>query len=285
MPLAASHELTPPLARQGRRRPPPRAPSYGVLSSVAKDQVYWFGSRGFIFTSPWVVTPATVRHAAVVLLTASGRSFELSVRGEPSRYQAVAIAPHTPRGLRAVDVGLVSLHVEPHHPCYRAFGAIAAPGVQRLDRAAFRPFDDALQRAYEGRLTLREADPLFDALVATAVTRLPAAARRDERAALLRGFVRAHPTCSLGDVARELDVSYARASRLFSHAVGMPLRAYQHWLKCMRAEERFGARLPWTRIAHEAGFADSSHLARSWQRSYGHPPSYIRDARHVRVVR
>lgn len=285
MSFAASHGAASDAARVTRLGAATPVPAYGALSAIAKDQIYWFGRRGFIFTTPWVVTPGTVRHAAVVLLTASGRPFELSVGGRGSRPAAVAIAPHTRRGLTAIDVGLVSLHVEAHHPSYPAFLAIGRPGVQRLDRAAFRRFDAALHDAYEGRLTLHEAGGLFDAVVATAVTQLPRSARYDRRADLLRAFLHEHPACSLADVARELDVSYARASRLFSRAMGMPLRSYQHWLKCMRAEEQFGARVPWTRVAHEAGFSDSSHLARTWQRSYGHPPSYIRDARHVRVVR
>ncbi len=261
-----------------------RVAAYGVLVAVAKDQLYWFGGDGFIFTSPWVVTPSTVRHPAVVLLTASGRPFDLTVNGETLRTRAVAIAPHVHRGLRAVDVGLVSVHVEVHHPCYGDFRAIGAPGVQRLDRGTFRPLDAVLRGAYEGLLGHRDARQLFDALVATALAQLPRGVHPDARADRLRAFVRDHPTCSLADVARECNVSYAHASRLFSRAVGMPLRPYQHWLKCMEAVRWFGGDLPWTRVAHEAGFSDSSHLAHTWQRGYGLSPSYLRDTRHVRVV-
>jgi AraC-like DNA-binding protein len=259
-------------------------PAYGVLSEIAKDQIYWFGQRGFLFTSPWVVTPNTVRHPGVVLLSASGRPFEITFDGRSLTCDAVAIAPHTVRGLRAVDVGLISVNVEVHHACYGIFRDIPAPGVQLLDRAAFRACDAPLQRAYEGGLTRAEADRLFEALVASAVAQLPKGRSHDLRADRLRAFLREHPTCSLADVARELGVSYARASRLFSRAVGMPLRAYQHWLKCMKAAEQFGVDTPWTQVAQEAGFADSSHFAHTWQRSFGHPPSYARDSRHVRIV-
>ena len=284
MPLSASHAAAAGTLRIARRGPEPRVPSYGVLSAIAKDQIYWFGRRGFIFTSPWVVTPSTVRHPAVVLLTASGKPFELALSGRTLKCDAVAIAPHTVRGLSAVDVGLVSVNVEVHHPSYGIFRDIPAPCVQRLERAAFRDFDTPLQQAYEGQLTRAEAERLFEALVAGAVAQLPKGHRRDARADLLLAFLREHPTCSLDDVARELGVSYARASRLFSRAVGMPLRTYQHWLKCMKAAQQFGVNLPWTRVAQEAGFTDSAHFARTWQRSFGHPPSYVRDSRHVRVV-
>lgn len=261
-----------------------RLPAYGVLSEIAKDQIYWFGRRGFLFTSPWVVTPSTVRHPAVVLLTASGRPFELALRGRMAKCEAVAIAPHTVRGLQAIDVALVSVNIEVHHPSYGIFRAIPKPGVQVLDREAFRDLDVRMEHAYEGRLTRMEADHLFEALVSSAVTQLPEGGRRDARADPLLAFLREHPMCSLADVARELGVSYSRASRLFSRAVGMPLRAYQHWLKCMRAAEQFGVNLPWTQVAQEAGFNDSAHFAHTWQRSFGHPPSYARNRRHVRIV-
>ena len=259
-------------------------PAYGVLSAIAKDQLYWFGARGFVFTSPWVVTARTVRHSGVVLLSASGKTFDLELNGRTEKCDAVAIAPHTVRGLKAIDVGLVSVNVEVHHPCYGVFCDIPEPGVARLDREAFRTLDAPLQRAYEGALTRVDAGQLFEAVVTRAVAQLPKGRCRDLRAEPLRAFLREHPTCSLDEVARELRVSYARASRLFSRAVGMPLRTYQHWLKCMKAAEQFGVNATWTEVAQEAGFTDSAHFARTWQRSFGHPPSYVRDRRHVRVV-
>src|SRR5258705_7199175 len=136
--------------------------AYGALSAVMKDNLYWFGPCGFIFTSPWVVTPKTVRHAAVVLLTASGEPVEVTAGSRVVRREAVAIAPLTPRGLRAMDVGLISLQVFPPHPCFRAFQSIAAPGVLPLGRARLAEFDPALVRAYDGRLTPPEAQQPFD---------------------------------------------------------------------------------------------------------------------------
>ncbi|HKP33242.1 MAG TPA: hypothetical protein VJT70_00500, partial [Sphingomicrobium sp.] len=117
-----------------------------------KDNLYWFGPRGFIFTSPWVVTQNTVRHAAVVLLTASGEPVEVAAGSRVIRRAALAVAPLTPRGLRAMDVGLISVHVFPPHPCFRSFQGISASGVLPLDRTRLAQFNPALVRAYEGRL-------------------------------------------------------------------------------------------------------------------------------------
>lgn len=262
---------------------PDRTRPYGVLSSVRKDNIYWFGARGFLFTSPWVVTSDTVRHPAVLLLTASGESMQLTLDDRVVHHNALAVAPLTRRGLRAVDVGLVSVHVEVNHPCFRAFRNIAGAGVFELDRKVFAPFDAALVGAYEGWLAKDEAEQLFEDLVKTAEGQLPGPIRRDPRAERLRELLRENPECSLGDLARELGLSYTGASHLFARVVGLPLRSYQHSVKRLRAAERLHEDVSLTEIAHQAGFSDSAHLCRAHQRHYGLPPSYIRDAEHVRL--
>src|SRR5512145_2286527 len=112
-------------------------PAFGARSAVAKDHLYWFGTRGLIFTSAWVLTASTERQTAVILLSASGRPIELSVGGRTRRHRAFAIAPLTRRGLRAIDVGLISVNVQPHHPAFPALSRIGRPGASPLPRAAF----------------------------------------------------------------------------------------------------------------------------------------------------
>ena len=257
--------------------------AYGALSAVMKDNFYWFGTQGFIFTSPWVVTANTTRHAAVILLTASGEPVDVIVAGRIIRQEAVAVAPLTPRGLCAMDKGLLSLHVFPPHPSYRAFHAIPAPGVLVLDRARFAELRADVVRAYEGRQTLAEAQRLFDRIVQVAVAQLPRSAPIDARLGRLHAMLRDNPECSLPALARELRMSYTGASHYFARSVGLPLRSYQLWLKYFAAADlRFkGGSL--TKIAHAAGFADSSHLSHLWQASYGLAPSYTMDGRYVRT--
>ena len=257
-------------------------PAFGALSGVMKDNHYWFGSSGFLFTSPWVVTRDTVRHAAVILLTAGREPVEVQAAGQPFSACAAAVAPLTRRGLCAMNAGLVSLHIFPPHPCFRAFHGIPAPGVLTMDRAQFALFDADLMRAYEGRLTLADARELFEDLVTVAVRQLPWQAQ-DWRGDRLHDLLRDHPACSLPHLARELGLSYTGASHYFSRVVGLPLRSYQLWLKHLSAAELRLRGGTLTEIAHASGFVDSSHLCRSWQASYGLSPSYARDASRVRI--
>ena len=255
----------------------------GARSAEARDNVYWFGSRGCIFTSPSFQTGDTTRQAAVLILTASRRAVEVVAPGSVVRHDALGIAPMCTRQLHALEAGLVSVNVHVHHPSFAAFCAIAAPGVVRLDRAAFARFDGQLVRASEGRLTPAEAAGLFEGLVEAATRQLPAPEPRDSRTAFLRELVRRSPSCSLEEISRQLDLSYTAASHLFTRAIGVPLRSYQLWIKAVRAASRMevGARL--TDIAHEVGFVDSAHLSRTWRRTYGFSPSYITDGARVRL--
>src|SRR5262245_17687419 len=176
----------------------------------------------------------TERQPAVSLLSASGRPIELSVGGAPMRNRAFAIAPLTRRDLCAVDVGLVSVNIQPHHPSFGAFCRIPKPGALSLPREVFSRFDALLVRAYEARLSRRDAEALFEAVVETAAAALESRRISDGRTALLHALLREKPGCTLDDVARTLDVSYTAASHLFARAVRLPLRTYQHWIKCMR---------------------------------------------------
>lgn len=257
--------------------------AYGALSAVMKDNFYWFGTQGFLFTSPWVVTPSTVRHAAVVLLTASGEPVQVAAGGKVLQSDAFAIAPLTPRGLCAMDVGLLSIHVFPPHSRFRAFQGVASPGVLPLDGTRFAEFRADISRAYEGRLSVREAERLFDSLVDAAVAQLPHSPLWDRRASCLHELLRENPGCSLSALARELQMSYTGASHYFARSVGLPLRSYLLWLKYFTAADLRLRGGSLTKIAHAAGFTDSSHLSRTWQASYGLAPSYTMDGRHVRV--
>jgi AraC-like DNA-binding protein len=257
--------------------------AFGALSQHMRDNLYWFGLRGFIFTSPWVVTPSTVRHAAVLLVTAPGKTVEVSAGHARVQHDVVAIAPLTRRGLRATDAGLVSVHVFPPHPCFSAFQRIGATGLLTLQRDGLGDIDGALADAYAGRLDLDEAEHLFERIVQAATAQLPRARAGVPTVDGLHELLLRNPACSLRDLASQLGLSYAGTSRHFSRTVGLPLRSYQLWLKDYTAADLHLRGLSWTEAAHAAGFTDSSHLVKTWQASYGFSPSYTSDRRHVRI--
>lgn len=253
-------------------------------SSVdATENVFWFGSRGCIFTSPSYAAGHTTRPAAVLLLSARGEAIEVATHGQAIRGGAVCVAPMCTRRIQAVDAGLISINIHSQHPGFKAFCGIPS-GVLQLDRAAFARFDEPLREASHGRLSYPDAIELFEAIVQTASEQVPRPEAYDPRTTLLRDLLRRSPDCTLEEMAEQLNVSYTTASHVFARVMGVPLRSYQLWIKAIRAAARMavGARL--THIAHEVGFVDSAHLSRTWRRTYGFAPSLITDGTRVRVL-
>jgi AraC family transcriptional regulator len=112
-------------------------------------------------------------------------------------------------------------------------------------------------------------------LAGTGSTSATAGDARITRAlAHIRSRVRA--PVSLADAAAAATLSPSRFRHLFVQETGTSFRAYLLWLRINVAIEAAMAGASWTEAAHEAGFADSSHLTRTHKRMFGIEPTAIR---------
>jgi AraC-like DNA-binding protein len=102
---------------------------------------------------------------------------------------------------------------------------------------------------------------------------------------LIRELLESGRDLTLTDLAKELGTSYFWASRLMSEVFGMSFRDYKSWQKLQRVFHLLHSNLSITEVAHAAGFTDSAHLSRTYQRWFGQPPSYSRNRNNVRVMR
>lgn len=81
------------------------------------------------------------------------------------------------------------------------------------------------------------------------------------------------------DIAAEVDLSESRFSHLFTEHVRVPVRRYLLWLRLRDALHMLAGGGSLTETAHSAGFADSSHLTRTFKTSLGIAPSaLVRDS-------
>jgi AraC-like DNA-binding protein len=78
-------------------------------------------------------------------------------------------------------------------------------------------------------------------------------------------------------------LSYYRTSHFFTHAVGISLRSYQLWQKLYKSGPPLLEGASLTEAAHAAGFVDSAHYARAFQKAYGRAPSRMFRSRRVKV--
>lgn len=77
----------------------------------------------------------------------------------------------------------------------------------------------------------------------------------------------------VGEIAAGVDLSESRFSHLFTEHVRVPVRRYLLWLRLRDALHLLAQGGSLTETAHEAGFADSAHLTRTFRASLGIAPS------------
>lgn len=73
----------------------------------------------------------------------------------------------------------------------------------------------------------------------------------------------------LSDAVAVSGLSPSRLRHLFVEQTGLAFKTYLLWLRLSRAVECIAAGATLTQAAHEAGFADSAHLSRTFRRMFG----------------
>jgi AraC-like DNA-binding protein len=80
----------------------------------------------------------------------------------------------------------------------------------------------------------------------------------------------------LSDAVAVSGLSASRLRHLFVEQTGLAFKTYLLWLRLTRAVESFAAGASLTQAAHQAGFADSAHLSRTFRRMFGVAPANLR---------
>jgi AraC-like DNA-binding protein len=79
----------------------------------------------------------------------------------------------------------------------------------------------------------------------------------------------------LADVASQIGISSSRLTHRFSGEVGLPFGRWVLWERLGIAARSVSAGSSLTTAAHAAGFADSSHLTRTFRQMFGIAPSTL----------
>jgi AraC-like DNA-binding protein len=106
------------------------------------------------------------------------------------------------------------------------------------------------------------------------------------RVARARDFLRARPaeTVSLQDAAAAAGITTWHLVRTFSRQVGLPPMGYHLQVRLARARRLLAEGAVATRVAHECGFADQSHLCRRFKELHHLTPGAFRAQAMGRVL-
>ena len=180
----------------------------------------------------------------------------------------------------------------------RAFGEPCDASAMLFPRPIFRDDDLARQIADSQHALVGTAPALeSEVLLLDVLRRLgerhavrrpergrPAAASRAVRVA--REYLNEHFASSvkLAELADVCDMSPYHLVRSFRDAVGMPPHAYLTQVRANHARDLILRRVPVSTAAYRCGFADQSHLTRTFKRIFGVTPgAYVSASRRVSI--
>lgn len=254
--------------------------------SQGKASLYSFAD-GFFYVAPTASDSRTCRQAGVLLLSLEGNEIEVDVAGRTSKAKGFLIAPGVHRQLNTHGQAVLSLHLDPIHPIYRAFALNRkARPVIPVDRASFSDLDNDLHSAYAREICAGQAKRLFADLVSISAEFLPGAETRDDRITQILSELNtmAPEDIEFQELLRQTGLSASRLSHLFSQDVGLPLRSFQLWKKIVYAIRMISRETNMTAIALDSVFSDSAHFSRTFRQTLGLSPSFLADNRYVQVV-
>ena len=222
-------------------------------------------------------TDMHAHHAIQVTIGLGGR-FRVETASGAAAEAACAVAPDTPHCFAAE--GLVAhLFVEPESRDGRSIRKTFLGGepIGLLPEDAVGEFRHGIARA----LANGDGDEAWAEVVRRLIERLggsrPYVAQDWRVRRMIDHATRnmAEPV-SLGELVPVCGLSVSRLSHLFVEQTGLPFRSYLLWLRLTRAVAAAADGLSLTEAAHEAGFADSAHLSRTFRRMFGVPAASIR---------
>ena len=219
-------------------------------------------------------------HAHQLALALDGEfRFRSDRSGSWSVFEAAIVPSHCPHEFELDGAIVAHLFVEPESAEGRMlsnrFGATA---IAALPQPEARPSADRLLKAFRGHADEHVMKDMARAAVAQLAGTPTSARDVDVRMARALEHIRSRirAPVSLADAAAAATLSPSRFRHLFVQETGTSFRAYLLWLRINVAIEAAMAGASWTEAAHEAGFADSSHLTRTHKRMFGIEPTAIR---------
>ena len=200
--------------------------------------------------------------------------------GRWSEAAGVLTAPDAPHAIDSRGTEVLLVFLDPESEAGATFRPVLEGPVRLLSERE----RSALVRDVVPRTILRfGADEWVREAARTLGAPLPAPQRMiHPRVRRVLGILRSSgvdDTTSLEALSLRAGLSPGRLMHVFTASVGIPLRPYLSWLRVQRAAIAIVNGSPLGDAAHCAGFADASHMSRTFKRMLGVAPSLLRPMR------
>jgi AraC-like DNA-binding protein len=183
-----------------------------------------------------------------------------------------------PHAIHAEGAEILLVFLDPQSAAGAALSSTLKTPIRLLSDAEAAVVAAAEPASIMGKDGAVWADGVVAALGGAAVPRpAPTPARLRRVLAALHGAPPRADT-SLAALAGIAGWSPGRLMHAFTASIGIPLRPYQSWLRLQRAAAAIVGGATLLDAAHAAGFADGAHMARTFRRMLGVPPSALRPA-------
>ncbi|MCZ8157200.1 MAG: AraC family transcriptional regulator [Leptospira sp.] len=249
------------------------------MRKVLRGSLFYFGEHIFLGCNG--LTTEEHSHYAVSLIISLSAPFHIKFNSDfpknsDEKYSAILIPPNAMHTLLADDSDMIVLQFDPKSSEYHHFKDqfnLSAP--LRLPIQTFNSVLPSLQSLINGNLTCSSAVQLFYQTLNClgGSEKKPIILTERMRAVLGEIETILPDNISVSVLAGAIGISEDRFMHWFKENFGIPLRQFLLWKRLHIAAMQLQSGVSLTDASHAAGFADQSHLSKTFKKMFGVAPS------------
>ena len=242
------------------------------------SQLHLWNGRALFF-SP-IVDTQSHRHHLLQITIGLDKPFLLRTKSsEPWEQQRiVVIPPDQPHQLDGRNTSVIYLFLDPEsHLTRQLIPDVHDHKILSFDFKQGEPLLRQLWRYAEGQCNCSDALQLTDRIVQIFSSPHDSMFKLDSRVEQALKIIRSLPVkqISVSELASQVFLSSGRLAHLFRGQTGLPIRRYLLWERLLDALRLMTQESDLSKAAHDAGFSDSAHMSRTFQKMFGITPSEI----------